>query len=76
VAEGPTGRLEVTIPENCPPGRVLRVPGKGIPALKASGTPGDLFLRVKIVSAGRTPLTPEERAAYQELASADAAAGA
>jgi len=74
VAEGPSGRLEVTIPENCPPGRVLRVPGKGIPALKSSGTAGDLFLRVKIVSAGRAPLTPEERAAYLELASADGAA--
>ena len=74
VADGPGGRLEVTIPENCPPGRTLRVPGKGIPALKASATPGDLFLRVKIVSAGRSPLTPEERAAYQELASADGAA--
>jgi DnaJ-class molecular chaperone len=71
VATGPTGRLEVTIPENCPLGRILRIPGKGIPPLKRSGTPGDLFLRVKIVSAGRSPLTAEERAAYQELAEAD-----
>lgn len=71
VAGGPTGRLEVTIPENCPPGRILRVPGKGIPALKNGGAPGDLFLRVKLVSAGRSPLTPEERTAYQELADAD-----
>jgi curved DNA-binding protein len=73
VADGPAGRLEVTIPENCPPGRTLRVPGKGIPALQASGAPGDLFLRVKIVSAGRSPLSAEERAAYLELASADGA---
>jgi curved DNA-binding protein len=71
VASGPTGRLEVTVPENCPPGRTLRIPGKGIPSLKSSGAPGDLFLRVKIVSAGRSPLTAEERAAYQELAEAD-----
>jgi curved DNA-binding protein len=74
VAEGPTGRLEVTLPENCPPGRTLRVAGKGIPTLKASASPGDLFLRVKIISAGRSPLSAEERAAYLELASADGAA--
>lgn len=74
VAEGPTGRLEVTIPENCPPGRTLRVAGKGIPPLKASGAAGDLFLRVKIVSAGHSPLSAEERAAYLELASADSSA--
>ncbi|MGH7643277.1 MAG: DnaJ C-terminal domain-containing protein [Candidatus Dormibacteria bacterium] len=74
VAEGPTGRLEVTIPENCPPGRMLRVAGKGIPPLKASASPGDLFLRVKIVSAGRSPLSAEERSAYLELASADGSA--
>ncbi len=74
VAEGPGGRLEVTIPAYCPPGRLLRVPGKGIPPLKASGSPGDLFLRVKVVSAARSPLSAEERAAYLELASADGAA--
>ena len=74
VADGPAGRLEVTIPENCPPGRMLRVAAKGIPALKSSGSPGDLFLRVKILSAGRSPLTDEERAAYLELAAADGAA--
>ncbi len=73
VANGPTGRFEVTIPEHCPPGRVLRVPGKGIPALKSSARPGDLLLRVKIVSAGRSPLTAEERSAYLELAQADGA---
>ncbi|HEY6538849.1 MAG TPA: DnaJ C-terminal domain-containing protein [Candidatus Dormibacteraeota bacterium] len=71
VAEGPTGRLEVTIPPHCPPGRTLRVVGKGIPQLKASATPGDLFLRVKVLSAGRSPLSEEERAAYLQLAAAD-----
>jgi len=74
VADGPAGRLEVTIPANCPPGRILRVAGKGIPPLKSSGAAGDLFLRVKIVSAGRSPLSDEERAAYLDLASADGAA--
>jgi curved DNA-binding protein len=73
VTDGPAGRLEVTIPANCPPGRMLRVAGKGIPALKASAASGDLFLRVKILSAGRSPLSEQERAAYLDLASADGA---
>ncbi|MGH7608901.1 MAG: DnaJ C-terminal domain-containing protein [Candidatus Dormibacteria bacterium] len=72
VADGPTGRLELTIPENCPPGRVLRVPGKGIPGLRSGAPAGDLYLKVKIVPAGPQPLSPEERAAYQGLAQADA----
>ncbi|MGH7611383.1 MAG: DnaJ C-terminal domain-containing protein [Candidatus Dormibacteria bacterium] len=73
MAEGPTGRLELTIPENCPSGRVLRVPGKGIPALRHGGAAGDLYLKVKVVPSSHTPLTAEERAAYQGLAQADQA---
>jgi DnaJ-class molecular chaperone len=73
VAEGPSGKLELTIPQNCPPGRLLRVAGKGIPALKASGAAGDLFLRVKIQVANNSPLPEAERSAYSELAEADGA---
>ncbi|MGC1184083.1 MAG: DnaJ C-terminal domain-containing protein [Candidatus Dormiibacterota bacterium] len=74
VTAGPAGGLEVTIPANCPPGRMLRVAGKGIPALKASAAGGDLFLRVKVLAAGHSPLSEQERAAYLELATADGTA--
>ncbi|MGH7667425.1 MAG: DnaJ C-terminal domain-containing protein [Candidatus Dormibacteria bacterium] len=73
VTEGPGGRLELTVPEACPPGRLLRVAGRGIPALKAAGEPGDLFLRIRIAAAEHTPLSREERAAYTQLAAADGA---
>ncbi len=72
-ANSPTGRLEVTIPAGCPPGRMLRVTGKGIPALRESGQPGDLYLRVRITTA--TELKEAERHAYLELARADGQPG-
>ncbi|MGH7758984.1 MAG: DnaJ C-terminal domain-containing protein, partial [Candidatus Dormibacteria bacterium] len=76
VAQGPGRvRLELTIPENCPPGRLLRIPGRGIPPLRASGEAGDLFLRVRVAAADHGPLSRAERAAYQELAVADGAPG-
>ncbi len=69
VADGPAGKLQVTVPAGCPSGRVLRIPGKGIPALKAGGQAGDLFLRVK-VQAATDPSGPE-REAYTALARSD-----
>jgi DnaJ-class molecular chaperone len=69
--QGPTGRLEVTVPEGCPSGRTLRVPGKGIPAIRAGGMAGDLYLKVRITSSPHSHLTDEERQGYLALAKAD-----
>lgn len=69
--QGPSGRLEVTVPEGCPSGRTLRVPGKGIPAIRAGGKAGDLYLRVRLTSSPHSPLTDEERQGYLSLAKAD-----
>jgi len=69
--QGLTGRLEVTVPPSCPSGRTLRVPGKGIPALRAGGKDGDLYLKVRVTPSTRTPLAEAERKAYLELAKAD-----
>lgn len=68
---GPVGRLEVTVPASCPSGRSLRVQGKGIPPLKEGGKAGDLFLRVRVTTAGA--IGEPERKAYVELAKADGA---
>ncbi len=65
----PAGRLEVTIPAGCPPGRQLRVAGKGIPPLRQGGRGGDLYLLVRVRTAA--PLKDAERSAYLELARAD-----
>ncbi|MHB1525655.1 MAG: DnaJ C-terminal domain-containing protein [Candidatus Dormibacteria bacterium] len=73
--QGLTGGLEVTVPPGCPSGRTMRVPGKGIPALRAGGKDGDLFLKVRVTPSNRSPLTDAERAAYLELAKADSAGG-
>ncbi len=72
-ARVPTGRIEVTIPPNCPSGRMLRVAGKGIPALRPDGHGGDLYLRVRITTA--SPVRDSERHAYLELARADGQQG-
>jgi curved DNA-binding protein len=69
--QGPGGRLEVTVPEACPSGRTLRVPGKGIPAIRSGGKAGDLYLRVRLTSSAHSPLTDEERQGYLSLAKAD-----
>ena len=70
-ADGPSGRVEVTLPPGCPAGRVFRLRGKGIPALRGAGTGGDLYLTARITTSGRSPLPPAERDAYQALARAD-----
>ncbi|MHB1575569.1 MAG: DnaJ C-terminal domain-containing protein [Candidatus Dormibacteria bacterium] len=72
-ALAPTGMLEVTIPPGCPAGRMLRVAGKGIPALRDGGKSGDLYLRVRVATAGE--LKEAERNAYLELARADGQTG-
>lgn len=64
------GGLEVTIPAATTSGRLLRVPGKGLPALQ-SGAGGDLYLRVRVTPSTRSPLPDRELRAYQELERAD-----
>jgi curved DNA-binding protein len=71
--QGVTGSLTVTVPAGTQAGRVLRLRGKGLPALRG-GTPGDLLLTVRIT----VPASPneEERELYQRLADLRAAADA
>ncbi len=59
-----TGQLKMRIPPGTQAGRVFRLKGKGLPALK-EGVPGDLYATVEI----RVPekLTPEVRELYERL---------
>ena len=62
----PDGRtVEVTVPAGSGGGRRLRLKGRGIPS---SATPGDLYLELEIAVPGA--VTPEQKAAWQALASA------
>lgn len=65
------GGLQVTVPAGSTSGRTLRIPGKGIPALRQGAHPGDLYLRIKVVPSGQSPLSDEERRAYEALEAAD-----
>ncbi|MDQ3044767.1 MAG: J domain-containing protein [Chloroflexota bacterium] len=66
VATTPTGQVQLAIPANTQPGRLIRLRGQGMPKLKA-GTDerGDLLLRVKIVLPA--DLTDEERELFSRL---------
>lgn len=59
-----TGKLQVKIPPGTQAGRVFRLKGKGLPALK-EGVPGDLYATVEI----RVPetITAERRELYERL---------
>lgn len=59
-----TGRIDLKVPAASQNGRVLRVPGKGMP--KAGGGFGDLY--VKLVANVPTVLTDRERELFSELA--------
>jgi curved DNA-binding protein len=59
-----TGRIDLVIPAASQNGRVLRVPGKGMPR-SGSGS-GDLY--VKLVAQVPTMLTDRERELFKELA--------
>jgi DnaJ-class molecular chaperone len=54
----------LTIPPETQNGRVFRLRGKGMPALKGGGK-GDLLARVKVVLP--TGLSDEERALFERL---------
>jgi molecular chaperone DnaJ/curved DNA-binding protein len=58
------GKISLKIPPGTPSGRTFRLPGYGMPRLKAGGR-GDQLVRVKIVVPAE--LTPAERELYQKL---------
>ncbi len=61
-APTPTGWVELNIPPNSPPGRKLRLRGRGLPA----ATPGDFYFVLQVVA---PPAASEaERRAYRDLA--------
>jgi DnaJ-class molecular chaperone len=59
-----TGRIDVKVPVGSQNGRVLRVPGKGMP--KSGGGSGDLYVR--LIAQVPTMLTDRERELFKELA--------
>ena len=44
----PEGTVQLTVPKGSAAGRKLRLKGRGLPAAKASGTPGDLYAVIAI----------------------------
>ena len=60
-----TGKIDMKVPQNSPNGRVLRVPGKGMPKLRGGGH-GDLY--VKIVAQVPAHLSEKERELWNQLA--------
>jgi molecular chaperone DnaJ len=58
------GRVSMKIPPETSSGRVFRLPGYGMPHLKAGGA-GDQFVRIEI--ALPAPLSPREKALFEEL---------
>ncbi len=59
-----TGRIDVKVPAGSQNGRVLRIPGKGMP--KSGGAFGDLYVRLS--AQVPTMLTDRERELFKELA--------
>jgi molecular chaperone DnaJ len=59
-----TGQIDVKVPPGSQNGRVLRIPGKGMP--KPSGGSGDLYVR--LVAQVPTMLTEHERELFKQLA--------
>jgi molecular chaperone DnaJ len=60
------GSVALTIPPETQNGRVFRLRGKGMPALKSQQTRGDLLARVRIQVP--TNLTDEEKELFRQLA--------
>ena len=59
-----TGRVMLKIPAGTQNGKSIRLSGKGMPRLGASGS-GDLYARVRVVLP--TDLSERERALFEEL---------
>jgi DnaJ-class molecular chaperone len=61
-----SGRTRIKVPAGSQGGQLLRLRGKGMPRLKASGH-GDLLARIKVVTP--TQLSDRERELLEELRS-------
>ena len=59
-------RLALTIPPETRNGRVFRLSGQGLPAMRAKGKAGDLYARVQVVLPAH--LSEEERDLFRRLA--------
>lgn len=59
-------RLALKIPAESQNGRVFRLSGQGLPAMRAKGKAGDLYARVQVVLP--THLSAEERGLFERLA--------
>lgn len=68
------GRVALRIPELTQNGRQFRLSGKGMPALGSSGQRGDLYVKARIQLPDT--LTPEEKAHFEAMRAARAAATA
>lgn len=62
----PAGTVELAVPAHSQTGRKLRLKGRGIPALAAGGTPGDLYVVLEVVLPPAD--TEAARAAYRRMA--------
>jgi curved DNA-binding protein len=67
-APTPEGTVQLTIPKGSAQGRKLRLKGRGLPAAKATGTAGDLYVVLTIVLPPAD--TAKVREAYEGLAKA------
>jgi curved DNA-binding protein len=67
-APTPEGTVRLTIPKGSAQGRRLRLKGRGLPAAKASGTAGDLYVVLGIALPPAD--TAKAREAYEALAEA------
>lgn len=59
------GPVRLKIPENARAGQKLRVKGKGLPASKSSGTPGDLFVVLQV--AMPPTLSDDDRRLFEQM---------
>ena len=60
-----TGSIDMKVPASSQNGRVLRIPGKGMPKLRGDGH-GDLY--VKLIAQVPTKLSEKERELWTQLA--------
>lgn len=60
--------LQMSVPANSQPGRKLRLKGRGLPAAKASGTPGDFYVVLQVALPPADD--PRAKEAWETLAKA------
>ena len=60
-----SGDVVLTIPSGTQPGQKFRLTGRGMPALRANQSPGDLYVQVKVELPKK--LTDKQRQLFEEL---------